>query len=87
MLGRIISASLLMGCVCNVFGQGSPTVVTGPNLDQSTLYILFLNQHALDASARLAHAPGANVTSLAEHLHIRAGDLPVLDSNALAYAA
>ena len=53
MLGRIISASLLVGCLWNVLGQG-PVTASDPAVDRSTLYILFLNQHALDAKGRLS---------------------------------
>ncbi len=87
MLGRIISASLLLGCLWNVYGQVSSVTATDPKLDRSTLYILFLNQHALDAKGRLSGAPGARIGNLAEHLRVRPGDLQALDGNALSYVA
>ena len=87
MLGRIISASLLAGCLCSVFAQAPPTDSINSNPGRSTLYILFLTQHALDADRRKAGTPVSNPESLAQHLRVRSEDLQVLDSNALAYAS
>lgn len=74
---------LLAGCFSAVLGQ-TPTASA---IDQPTLYILFLTQHARDASRRAAGQGGASNADIASRFHVKPAEVPAIDAAAAQFVA
>lgn len=87
-MGTLVSRALLGVCLfaSSLLLSAAPqTAAVSTAVGDPVLFILFLSQHAQDASRRASGVHGPNSASRAAQLHIKPADLSLVDQKALAY--